>query len=326
MAMNPMQRRARNSFLVGFLVALIVMALVVLVLLNRIKSINSEMEALKSLQKTYLVASSDLTSGQEVKLTDNFTSTTVQTTVDPSKVISDIDFQFTDKNGEQVTKYNDDGSEKTKKVIMKIDVPAGTIVTKDMIVEYDEQTTDTDRVREFNMVSLPSQLKNGDYIDIRISLPNGQDYIVLSKKKVLGTNATGIWLQLNELELELMNSAIVESYMMTGSKLYALEYVEPGMQKSSIPTYVASIETMALMAKNPNIVNDIYMKYYDSVYENLDSRTNYIQPEVDKNKENQNALVSAGNSSEREAIKTARQEYVSSLEGTEDIGYTEDNN
>ena len=34
-------------------------------------------------------------------------------------------------------------------------------------------------------------------------------------------------------------------------------------------------------------------------------------------------MVSAGNSDEKEAIKAAREEFVSSLEGTEDIGYTE---
>ena len=39
MAMNPMQRRARNSFLIGFLVALIIMAVVVFLLLYQIKSI-----------------------------------------------------------------------------------------------------------------------------------------------------------------------------------------------------------------------------------------------------------------------------------------------
>ena len=46
MAMNPMQRRARNSFLVGFLVALIIMALVVAFLLFQIKNIKEARDAL----------------------------------------------------------------------------------------------------------------------------------------------------------------------------------------------------------------------------------------------------------------------------------------
>ena len=46
MAMNPMQRRSRNSFFIGFLVALILMALVVAALVMKMKAINEEKEAL----------------------------------------------------------------------------------------------------------------------------------------------------------------------------------------------------------------------------------------------------------------------------------------
>ena len=66
---------------------------------------------------------------------------------------------------------------------MKIAVPSGTIVTKDMIQDSTDLLSDTQRIQEYNMILLPSHLKNGDYVDIRLSLPNGQDYIVLSKKK-----------------------------------------------------------------------------------------------------------------------------------------------
>ena len=324
MAMNPMQRRARNSFLIGFLIALIIMAVVVMFLIKKINGLNANIAALEKLQKSYLVASTDLESGQEVTLDGNFTSTKVQTNVDPSTVISSDDFEFKDKNGNSVIKYNEDGSKQEKKLIMKINVPAGTIVTKDMVKEYDDNTTNTDRIREFSMISLPSQLKNGDYIDIRLSIPNGQDYIVLTKKKILGTTATTVWLKLNELELELMNSAIVENYTMTGSRLYAIEYVEPGMQESSIPTYVASQNVITLMKNNPNIAEEIFFKYNDAVIDNAALRVENIQPEIDKNIDNQSSLVSSGNASEDESLKAARQTYVDSLEGTESVGYTED--
>ena len=325
MAMNPMQKRARQAFLIGFLVALLVMAIVVMVLLKRIQGLNQTKEALEALQKTYLVASSDLESGQEITMAD-FSPASVQTTVDPTEVISDEDFQFFDKNGEVVEKVDEEGNPITKKMIMKIDVPAGTIVTKNMIDEYDDQIKSTDRIREFSMISLPSQLKNGDYIDIRLSIPNGQDYIVLSKKKILGCGSSTIWLRLNELELELMNSAIVENYTMSGSRLYALEYVEPGRQTESVPTYVASEDIIRLMAINPNITEEISNGYFDSLTtEVLESRARFIQPEVDKNKDNQAGLVSAGNASEQESIRAARQAYVDSLSGSESVGYTEDN-
>ena len=323
MAMNPMQRRARNSFLIGFLIALIIMAVVVMFMVKKINGLNDQISALTKLQQDYLVATEDLESGQEVTF-DMFSMAKVQTTVDKGSVINSEDFEFHNKDGEVYEKVDKDGNPVEKKVIMKVNVPKGTIVTKDMISEYDDQTTDSDRVKEYSMVSLPSRLKNGDYIDIRLSIPNGQDFIVLSKKKVLGTTNSLIWLKLNELEIELMNSAIVENYTMTGSKLYAIEYVEPGMQGSSVPTYVASQSVLTLMNNNPNILKEIYEKYEDAIYDNLNLRTEGIQPEVDKNKENQNSLVNSGVTSEKELIKTARQAYVESLEGTESIGYNED--
>ena len=175
MAMNPMQRRARNSFLVGFLVALIIMALLVFLLLYKIKGLNEAKQELESQFITVYVASEDLESGQVITLEDNFVMENVKTSLDESQVISSDDFLYIDEDG-NIT-------EEPKEMMMKVNVPSGTIVTKDMIVESGEQTTDSQRIQEFNMILLPSQLKNGDYIDIRYQLPNGQDFIVLSKKK-----------------------------------------------------------------------------------------------------------------------------------------------
>ena len=47
MAMNPMQRRARNSFLIGFLLALVIMALVVIFLLNQMKGLKNTIYVLR---------------------------------------------------------------------------------------------------------------------------------------------------------------------------------------------------------------------------------------------------------------------------------------
>lgn len=324
MAMNPMQRRARNSFLIGFLASLIIMALVVLALLYRIKSINDAKEAIEQLQKKLYVAASDLKSGEVLDFNADFKMDTVQTTMDVTNIIDETDFQFFDNDGNIVIKYNDDGSEKSKQMMMKIDVPAGTIVTKDMIVETEEEITDTQRIQEYNMIILPSQLKNGDYVDIRYSLPNGQDYIVLSKKRVLGTNASTIWIKLDEIELSLMNSAIVDSYYYTGSKLSAVPYVEPGMQSASKPTYPASPDALNLIRLNPNILDEIkadYANRYASVAENRVRNFEAILDSIPT--EDRQSMVQSGNSDEIEAIKSARQDFVSNLEGTDDVGYNQ---
>ena len=320
MAMNPMQRRARNSFLIGFLVALIIMSLIVLGLVYKIKSINEAKELLEQKQIKVYVAATDLESGAVVKLDEDFTMSTVQTTVPKDEIISEEDFQFTNSNGDIVVKYNDDGSEKEKEVVMKVNVPAGTIVTKDMIVESGEETTASQRILEYNMISLPSRLKNGEYVDVRMTIPNGQDYIILSKKRVLGCDTTTIWLQLDELEIDLLNSAIVDSYTYTGSKIYAAPYVEAGMQENSTVTYTVRREVLALINSNPNIIDEAKANY-NNKYDSVSRVDNFEQVLSLMPSEDKQTLVNTGIGDELEAIKSAREEYVSQLEGTDSVGY-----
>ena len=47
MASNPIKRRARQSFFLGFLIALVIMAIVVMLLFTKINSLNEENEKLK---------------------------------------------------------------------------------------------------------------------------------------------------------------------------------------------------------------------------------------------------------------------------------------
>ncbi len=323
MPVNPMQRRARNSFLIGFLVALVIMALVVLALLYQIKSIKEAKEQIEKRQMKVLVAADNLESGEKVTM-ESFITSTVQTTVPSDQIVSDDDFLFYDAEGNPVTKYNDDGSERQKEVIIKVSVPAGTIVTKDMIEEVDNPTTDDQRIVEYNMILLPSQLKNGDYIDIRYSIPTGEDYIVISKKKVEATTETGIWLKMSEDEILTLGNAIVEAYTMTGSKIYASKYAEPGMQQAAEPTYPVSSKVLSLIDANPNIVEDakkaLVDRYYANDFAQAGQRNEHIEPALDAERANMPSAVESGNQEENSKVQAAREEYVSALEGTEDIG------
>jgi len=58
----------------------------------------------------------------------------------------------------------------------------------------------------------------GDYIDIRIAYPTAEDLVILSKVKVESTNTNTVWLKLSESEILMLNNAIVESYIIDGTK------------------------------------------------------------------------------------------------------------
>jgi len=112
------------------------------------------------------------------------------------------------------------------------------------------------RKQEYNMIVLPVQMEIGDYIDIRLILPTGADYIVVSKKEVIDANETTVWLNMTEDEILLMSNAIVEAYKMNGAKLTASIYTEPGLQEAATITYQPSNNIGVLISSNPNVVQE----------------------------------------------------------------------
>src|SRR5574344_444298 len=86
------------------------------------------------------------------------------------------------------------------------------------------------RSQEINTVLMPSDLNIGDYVDIRLMLPNGTDYVVLAQKKVENIVDSTFWMNLAEDERLLLNSATVDSYLNQGSKLYATKYTDATSQ------------------------------------------------------------------------------------------------
>ena len=53
-----------------------------------------------------------------------------------------------------------------------------------------------------------------------------------------------------------MSSAIVESYIMTASNLYANQYVEAGMQEALTPTYAINSKVYQLIAEKKVNIED----------------------------------------------------------------------
>ena len=238
MATNPMQRRARNSFLAGMLVTLILAVLVVAFLFYQIMNLKSDITNLKKVQTQAYVLTQDIESGTAVT-SDMFVTKTVITSVPASDIVSPAFF------------ISDNDTE--KEYVAKINLPAGTIVTENMLIEKGNEVTNDMRLMEYNMILLPTQLVEGNFVDIRLSLPGGQSYIVVSKKYVEKANLDTIWMKMSEEEILTLGNAIVESYIIEGSKLEAVTYLEAGTQDAATVTYAVSEEVRAAIARNPNI-------------------------------------------------------------------------
>ena len=75
MASNPMQRQARNSFLLGMVLTLIIAAIIVALMFMQIKKLNEKIKADQAATKSVYVLSKDVKSGQVIT-SDLFTLAT----------------------------------------------------------------------------------------------------------------------------------------------------------------------------------------------------------------------------------------------------------
>lgn len=293
MAVNPMQRKARQSFLLGMLLMLVIAAIVVGILFMQIMNMKEAENQTAAASKQVYALKSNIKSGQPITTAD-LVAQTVVTNLSSSEIAT--------------------GADLTENTVAKIDLGQGTILTQSMIVEADESVKDSLRIQEFNMLSLPADLETNDYVDIRLILPNGQDYIVVSKKRVIQSTETTIFVKLTEEEILTMSNAIVEAYITEGSLLYATKYVDPGIQTASVPTYTVSKEVLDLIDTNANITvdakNALYARY---VGENRNQINNVISPNMDDYTEKVQEKFDI-------QIKTAQEErnrYIETLGGTD---------
>ncbi len=206
--------------------------------------------------------------------------------------------------------------EKVTSVIAKIDMKANTVITRGAITTSDEKTTDDLREQEYNVIGLPVDLMTGDYVDIRLMLPNGQNYIVVSKKQVTVPMANGAYLadtikiNLTEEEITMLSGAILENYKIEGSKLYANKYKEAGLQEAAQVTYYPSSEVTSAMENNPNLVRDAIngiIARKDEIRKNIDNAANKYGDEDNVSKEMEESEASA---------LEDRQKYLQSMTGT----------
>lgn len=331
MASNPMQRKTRNAFLGGFLIALIIGGIGMFFLYNQlqtVKKVQEEEEAILT-SDVYVITNTVESGG---RLNGNIEYKTITSDSVPSNAVTTADLaQYMVEDG--ATNFTV-GDYLPDEIISKIKLEAGTILTTDMIAQNDggvykytfaqqeDGTTKVDkiekdssvRLEEYNMIALPSKLEIGDYIDIRLQLPTGETFIVVSKKYVEDTDATTVWVKMAEEEILAMNNAIVEAYTMTGSKLYANIYVEAGNQEKASVTYVPSASVIDLINGDANIINTAreYLKEkYTGTMQSL--RNDVINNNLNAYEEDRLKNTEEGITTEIESLRESRQKYLDEL-------------
>ena len=121
---------------------------------------------------------------------------------------------------------------------------------------------------------------------------------------------------MSEEDILRMSNAIVEAYVMTGSKLTVTKYVEPGLQGAATPTYAVSQAVLGLIEKDPNIRKEAREALFKQYNEQglADQRTRDINGQLEQYADQAQQNVEAKVQAENAARKELREKYLEQLE------------
>ncbi len=197
------------------------------------------------------VANTDIPAGTAIT-EQNVTPTVISTSMSPSFYITEEDIGK----------------------IAVVDIRTGEAVCTNMI---GNDLLSTLRECEFAMIVLNANLVQNDFVDVRIMYTNGENYSVLPKKGVKGINyeTNEVYFWLDEEDIMLISSAIVDVYMNPGSILYTTKYIEDG-QEAIVANYQPSADVMAAMANDPNLVATATARLNASMRNSIEERLSVL--------------------------------------------------
>lgn len=220
----------------------------------KITELQGEINANKQI---VFVASDDIRRGERIDLETNVMTQEIYTGLDLSSYMS----------------------EEMLGSIATVDINAYEPIMANMVSPL--TITEDTREYEIAVANIMVDQKDFDFVDLRIMFPNGEDYLLLSKKVVLNLKPESCIFDtyVNEDEALRMASAIVDAYTITGTKIYTTRYVEPNLQDEALPNYPVKAATLDLINSDPNITEKAAQTLNLSARLNLESRLKMLTPE-----------------------------------------------
>lgn len=128
----------------------------------------------------------------------------------------------------------------------------GTMVeTNDL--SYDSYVVDKKFTRELTFESIPVGLQSGEYVDIRMAMPNGEIYNVMSHLYLEYVVDNTVMFKVSEEEWMIIDSALRDNAVYQNTTaLFLVRYLDPGAD-TSIAFYPVSTELATFLTFSPNI-------------------------------------------------------------------------
>lgn len=145
----------------------------------------------------------------------------------------------------------------------KSEFKKGTMLNPQCVYKPMEYSEDM-RVKMFDFIDLNPSLNSGNYVDIRITYPNGEDYIIANHKLVLSVAARetddgtkekiSISMKVTEEEILRLTSAYVDTQCYAGARIYAISYLDEFQQPGTV-NYPVNMDVFQLLGWNPNLTD-----------------------------------------------------------------------
>ncbi len=182
--------------------------------------------------------------------------------------------------------------------LYKTNFAANTCITEDMIIE--EEIAGDHRELDIVMTEIPIGLEPGDYIDVRITFPLGQDCIAMTRKRVIAVYANVVKLIVNEEDVYSYESMKTDYGHYRAVRIYGIKYVEAGLQPAAATFYPVNLEIMKTMILDPNMETGDFAETLSFRKQLEEQNLNELVDEMSKIANNKERLDSMFQEAERE--------------------------
>ena len=184
---------------------------------------------------------------------------------DGERIISEEDLDYIEIPAYLITDHMMTDAKDVVGKITKIDLKPGAIFEDTMLMDYEIHADD--RELDIVLTEMPIGLEPGDYVDLRVSFPLGEDFVCMVKKRVAGINSNTVKLIVNEEDVHHYESVKADMALYTSTKLYTTKYIEFGLQPAASTYYPVTNEVMKTLIQDPNINTEDWKQNVDARYE-----------------------------------------------------------
>jgi hypothetical protein len=203
--------------------------------------------------------------------------------------------------------------------LWRLNMPANSIITADMLVY--EPVHPSDRFHVVSVDSHTPSLAVGAFVDIRMITPEGIDFVVLPRMRVVNIYSSGLEMVLSETQWMIYIGALIDKALNPGTLMYAGMYVDPGLQPALYASYIPPRHIVEYMNINKNMlfpyvdgtnVSEV-REFIESTFpRNVYRHTLFASPDQAlRDRENR---ISGAMSGQIGATATARSEFVQRMQ------------